>query len=139
MEYFMKRFSVCALLVLLLSVLIAVGSVSFLAPCVHEDGSFGNCHWAGRALFGVGLLLTAESLFALFSEDSKTRQGAFVPMIFTACLGGLVPGTLIDLCHMATMRCRALMQPAMILLFSISALISLIGLIVEKRRAGSRS
>ena len=134
----MKRISVCALLVLPLAVLIAAGSVSFLGPCVHEDGSFGICHWAGRALFGVGLLLAAESLFALVCSDSRTRQGAFVPMLFTACLGCLIPGTLIDLCHMATMRCRALMQPAMILLFSISALISLIGFVAEKRRAGRR-
>ena len=134
----MKRFSVCALLVLLLSAVIAVGSVSFLGPCVPEDGSFGICRWAGRALFGVGLLLTAESLFALLCSDNRMRQGAFVPMFFTACLGCLVPGTLIDLCHMATMRCRALMQPAMILLFSISALISLIGFVAERRRAGRR-
>lgn len=133
-----KRHSLCALLVLLLSVVIAVGSVSFLGPCVHEDGSFGACHWAGRALLGTGILLTAESLFALLCRDSRMRQGAFVPMLFTACLGCLIPGTLIDLCRMATMRCRALMQPAMILLFSVSAILSLIGFFVEKRRAGGR-
>lgn len=134
----MKHHSLCALLVLLLSVVIAVGSVSFLGPCVHEDGSFGACHWAGRALLGTGILLSAESLFALLCRDSRMRRGAFVPMLLTACLGCLIPGTLIDLCRMATMRCRALMQPAMILLFSISAVISLIGFFVEKRRAGGR-
>ena len=112
--------------------------MSFLGPCVHEDGSFGNCRWAGQALFGVGLLLAAESLFALLNPDSRTRQGAFVPMLFTACLGCLVPGTLIELCHMAAMRCRALMKPAMIILFSLAALISLIGFLVERRRAGRR-
>lgn len=135
----MKRFSVCALLVLLLAVLIAVGSVSFLGPCVHEDGSVGICHWAGRALLGVGLLLAAESLFALLCSNRVARQGVFVPMLLTACLGFLIPGTLIDLCHMASMRCRALMQPAMIILFSIAALLSLIGFVMEKRKTGGRS
>ncbi len=134
----MKHHSLCALLVLLLSVVIAVGSVSFLGPCVHEDGSFGACHWAGRALLGTGILLAAESLFTLLCKDSRMRQGAFVPMLLTACLGCLIPGTLIDLCRMATMRCRALMQPAMILLLSISAILSMIGFFVEKRRAGGR-
>ena len=134
----MKHHSLCALLVLLLSVVIAVGSVSFLGPCVHEDGSFGACHWAGRALLGTGILLAAESLFTLLCRDSRMRQGAFVPMLLTACLGCLIPGTLIDLCRMATMRCRALMQPAMILLLSISAILSMIGFFVEKRRAGGR-
>ncbi len=135
----MKHYSLCALFVLLLSVVIAVGSVSFLGPCVHEDGSFGACHWASRAILGTGILLTAESLFALLCRDSRMRQGAFVPMFLTACLGCLIPGTLIDLCRMATMRCRALMQPAMILLFSVSAILSLIGFFVEKRRAGGRA
>ncbi len=134
----MKHHSLCALLVLLLSVVITVGSVSFLGPCVHEDGSFGACHWAGRALLGTGILLAAESLFTLLCKDSRMRQGAFVPMLLTACLGCLIPGTLIDLCRMATMRCRALMQPAMILLLSISAILSMIGFFVEKRRAGGR-
>lgn len=134
----MKHHSLCALLVLLLSVVIAVGSVSFLGPCVHEDGSFGACHWAGRALLGTGILLAAESLFTLLCKDSRMRQGGFVPMLLTACLGCLIPGTLIDLCRMATMRCRALMQPAMILLLSISAILSMIGFFVEKRRAGGR-
>ena len=135
----MKHYSLCALFVLLLSVVIAVGSVSFLGPCVHEDGSFGACHWAGRALLGTGILLAAQSLFTLLCRDSRMRQGAFVPMLLTACLGCLIPGTLIDLCRMATMRCRALMQPAMILLFMISAIISLIGFFAEKRRTRSRT
>jgi hypothetical protein len=78
------------------------------------------------------------SLFTLLCKDSRMRQGAFVPMLLTACLGCLIPGTLIDLCRMATMRCRALMQPAMILLLSISAILSMIGFFVEKRRAGGR-
>ena len=129
----MKRFSACALLVFLLSVVMAVGSVSFFGPCVHEDGSFGACHWAGQALLGIGLLLAAESLFAMLCGDSRMRQGAFIPILFTSCLGCMIPGTLIDLCHMATMRCRALMQPAMMILCVIAALVSLIGFFAEQR------
>ena len=128
----MKRIAVLALPVLLLSIIIAAGSVSFLGPCVHEDGA---CHWAGQALLGTGILLAAESLFALFCGDSRVRQGVYFSMIFTACLGCLIPGTLIDLCHMATMRCRALMQPAMRILFLISVVISIIGYFQEKHNA----
>ena len=135
----MKRFSVCSMLVFVLSVVIAVGSVSFLGPCVHEDGTFGVCHWAGRSLFGIGLLLAAESLFALLCGDSRMRQGVFVPIFFTSCLGCLTPGTLIDLCHMATMRCRALMQPAMLILCAMTALVSLIGFFLERRKAAKQT
>ncbi len=131
----MKRFSICALLNIVLSAVIAAGSVSFLGPCIHEDGSYGACHWAGRAMFGIGLLLAAESVFTMFCGDSRIRQGAFVPLLFTSCLGCLIPGSLIDLCHMATMRCRALMQPAMLILCAISALVSLAGFFAERNKA----
>ena len=131
----MKRFSICALLNIVLSAVIAAGSVSFLGPCIHEDGSYGACHWAGRAMFGIGLLLAAESVFTMFCGDSRIRQGAFVPLLFTSCLGCLIPGSLIDLCHMATMRCRALMQPAMLILCAISALVSLAGFFAERNNA----
>ncbi len=135
----MKRISICALVVLLLAAVIAVGSVSFLGPCVHDDGSFGACHWAGRALFGVGLLLAGESLFALLVKDSRVRQGCHVPMLLTAVLGFFIPGTLIDLCRMATMRCVALMQPAMRILFVLAALVSLVGFFDERRKAGKQT
>ena len=131
----MKRFSICALLNIVLSAVIAAGSASFLGPCIHEDGSYGACHWAGRAMFGIGLLLAAESVFTMFCGDSRIRQGAFVPLLFTSCLGCLIPGSLIDLCHMATMRCRALMQPAMLILCAISALVSLAGFFAERNKA----
>ena len=131
----MKRFSVCALLVFVLSLVIAVSSISFLGPCIHEDGSFGACHWAGQALFGIGLLLAAESLFAMLCGESRTRQGVFVSILLTAILGCLIPGTLIELCHMATMRCRALMQPAMVILCALSAVSAFVGFFAERKKS----
>ena len=65
----MKQFSPGAAAALLLSAVTAAGSVSFLGPCVHEDGSFGSCHWAGEAMLGIGLLLAALSLTALLVKD----------------------------------------------------------------------
>ena len=126
----MKHFSICALCSFVLSAVIAAGSVSFLGACIHEDGGFGACHWA---------LLVAESLFALLCGDSRIRQGIYGSMLLTAILGCLIPGTLIDLCHMATMRCRALMQPAMIILCAIIGTVSLIGFFLERRKAGRQA
>ncbi len=134
----MKRSSLCALFTLVLAVVIAVGSVSFLGPCIHEDESFGACHWAGQALFGLGLLLAAESLFTLLVKDLRMRQGCLVTIWMTAVLGFFIPGTLIDLCSMATMRCVALMQPAMRILCALIVLIALIGTISGGRKAGKQ-
>lgn len=122
-----------ALIVLLLAVLAAAGSRTFLGPCVHEDGSFGACHWAGQAVFGSALLLAAESAAVLVWNDTGMRRGLYLSMLMTAVLGFLFPGTLIDLCHMATMHCRALMRPAMMLIFGLAGLVSLIGCMILPR------
>jgi len=133
----MKQFSPGAAAALLLSVVIAVGSVSFLGPCVHEDGSFGACHWAGQAMLGIGLLLAVLSLAALLVKDGRLRAGILFAAAAAAVLGIFVPGTLIRLCGMATMRCRAVMRPAMMLLCTLTAGSCLLGGIAAYRKAGS--
>jgi hypothetical protein len=53
----MKKQSIPAVILLILSLVIAIGSQTFLSPCVHDDGAFGSCHWAGQALLGLGCAL----------------------------------------------------------------------------------
>ena len=133
----MKQFSPGAAAALVLSAVTAAGSVSFLGPCVHEDGSFGACHWAGQAMLGIGLLLAVLSLTALLVKDGRVRAGILFAAAAAAVLGIFVPGTLIRLCGMATMRCRAVMRPAMTLLCVLTAVSSLAGGIAAYRKAGS--
>ena len=133
----MKQFSPGAAAALALSSVTAAGSVSFLGPCVHEDGSFAACHWAGQAMLGIGLLLAVLSLTALLVKDGRVRAGILFAAAAAAVLGIFVPGTLINLCGMATMRCRAVMRPAMTLLCVLTAVSSLAGGIAAYRKAGS--
>ena len=133
----MKQFSPGAAAALLLSAVTAAGSVSFLGPCVHEDGSFGACHWAGQAMLGIGLLLAALSLTALLVKDGRLRAGILFAAAAAVVLGIFVPGTLINLCGMATMRCRAVMRPAMTLLCALTAVSCLAGGIAAYRKADS--
>ena len=133
----MKQFSPGAAAALALSAVTAAGSVSFLGPCVHEDGSFGACHWAGQAMLGIGLLLAVLSLTALLVKDGRVRAGILFAAAAAAVLGIFVPGTLINLCGMATMRCRAVMRPAMTLLCVLTAVSSLAGGLAAYRKAGS--
>ena len=119
----MKK-TIFSLLIFALALVIALGSQTFLSPCVHEDGSFGSCHWAGQAMLGVGVLLALQALLSL------ARTDMYLAIVPTALLGCFLPGTLIALCKMSTMRCRALMQPAMIILFSMALISSLIGAVL---------
>ena len=127
----MKKSIIPALITLSLSVIAALGSQTFLGACAHEDGSFGACHWACRAILGEGALLAVLSLMALAMK--RERAGLYLAMLPASVLGLLTPGTLIALCKMPTMRCRMLTQPAMTILFGAMLLASLIGWLLSRR------
>ena len=128
----MKKHIIPAMILLILSLVIVIGSQTFLSPCVHEDGSFGPCHWAGQALLGLGCVVGILAILSLCVQ--KARLGTYMSALPVCGLGILTPGTLIDLCHMSTMRCRMVMQPAMILLFSAALLCALTGAILTARK-----
>ena len=127
----MKKDIIPAIIVLVLSLLLAIGSQTFMGACVHDDGGFGACHGAARALAGIGGLLAGLSVLALLLK--KERAGLYLAMLPTALLGILTPGTLIDLCGMATMRCRALMKPASTILLSLTLAAALVGWLMSRR------
>ena len=128
----MKKQIVPAIAVLILSIVIILGSQTFLSPCVHEDGSFGPCHGAGQMLLGLGCALGVLAALSLCVE--RARFGVYLSSLPVCVLGILTPGTLLDLCRMSTMRCRMVMQPAMIILFSAALLCALIGAILTARK-----
>ena len=122
----MRKQTVPGYLILLLSLIVSVGSVSFLGPCADEDGSFGACHWAGRALLGLGCLLAVLSVLTLLVRPART--GIYLSILPACILGMLTPGTLISLCRMSTMHCRAVMLPSMLILLAVAGLASLAGM-----------
>ncbi|MBO4925464.1 MAG: DUF4418 family protein [Clostridia bacterium] len=127
----MKKQLIPAIILLILSVVIILGSQTFLSPCVHEDGSFGPCHWAGQMLLGLGCALGVMAAFVLCLK--RARLGVYLGSLPVCALGILTPGTLIDLCRMSTMRCRMVMQPAMMILFSAALLCALFGVILSAK------
>ena len=124
----MRKQIIAACVIFFLALMISIGSVSFLGPCVHDDGTAGACHWASRCICGLGLLLLALSLLAVFLR--RARIGLYLSISLTCVLGFFCPGTLIDLCRMSSMHCRAVMQPAMMILFAAAGLISLTGILL---------
>jgi hypothetical protein len=129
----MKKSTIPALVVLILALVIAIGSQTFLGACVHEDGSFGACHWAARAILGEGALLAVLAALALCLN--RERAGLYLAMIPAPILGILTPGTLIAICGMDTMRCRMVMRPAMLVLFVLALAAALVGWLMARRNA----
>lgn len=123
--------TVLTVILLVLAVIIAVGSVTVLGPCVHEDGSEAPCTGTGRAILADGILLAVLSVLLLFIKAPKTRIILFMITAVAALAGVLMPGTLLPVCKMDTMHCRMVMQPAMIILFALALLASVCGIIAD--------
>ena len=123
----MKKEIIPSLILTALAAVLAAGSQTFLSPCVHEDGSFGACHWAGRTLAGLSCVLGVLAALSLCA--GRARLGTYLSALPVSAMGILTPGVVIGLCPMSTMRCRMVMQPAMRILFSAALLFALAGAI----------
>ena len=107
------RFKITDILLLLASGVFLVGMRTFLTPCAQQaDGRWMVCHWAGEALTGVAAVLFVISLLHALIPRAQIKMGLSLAMIPAAALAFLLPGTMIDLCMMETMRCHTVMQPA---------------------------
>ena len=108
---------------LILSLALTIGVKAVFHACgPTEEGMWMSCHWAQESVFGTGLLLCALSAFSLFAPSSlRLRRGLSVAILATAILTLMLPGTLISLCMMNTMRCHTLMRPAVNILAALIA------------------
>ncbi|HAM14725.1 MAG TPA: hypothetical protein DCP91_02445 [Eggerthellaceae bacterium] len=107
-----KASPVVGVVLLLLSLLLVVGLLSFAGPCgVHDDGSVSSCFWASRAMLGMGVVLAIISVVRIFETDEGERRGLSLCAALVGALVAAVPGGLIDLCMMTTMRCHTIMRP----------------------------
>ncbi len=129
----MKKNVFCGIL-LALAAVIAIGFVTVLGPCVHEDGSEAPCVRAGRAVFCAGCVLAVLAALILLIRNSFVRIVLFSISLCVAAVGIALPGTIFPICRMDTMHCRTVMQPAMIILFACELIASACGLIVERNR-----
>ncbi len=130
----MKRERLFSAVRLALSLLLVIGIKSFLHACVHEDGSFGTCHWAGEAIFGVGVVLAALSALSLLLSGDRAGLGVAAATMPAALLGFMLPGGLIPLCMMETMHCNAVMKPGVRLICAAVFILSGISFLTGVRR-----
>ena len=111
----------------LLALSFFLGLLFVFGPCgPKEDGGWMTCHWAGQALRGVTGMMLVIALLHLIPGRAGLKMGLDLAMLPAAVLALLLPGRLIGLCTMTSMRCRSLMTPAVtvfsVLLLAVAAL-----------------
>ena len=69
----MKKQLIPAIVLIILSVIVIIGTQSSLSACVHEDGTFAPCHWAGQALLGLGCAAVGDRSACALRQPCAVR------------------------------------------------------------------
>ena len=107
-----KRIGPTDLVLFAIAVLSIIGFLTAFKGCgPKEDGTWMTCHWAEAAQIGLSCVLTVCAVLHLFTSDAGVKMGIDLAMIPTALFAGILPGSVISLCMMDTMRCRVFTRP----------------------------
>lgn len=105
-----KKKPITAVLPLVVSILFFLAMFTLLSPCgPKEDGTFMNCHYAGQALrilSGAAVVVSAAAYF-----KRGLARLADILLLLLGFASAVIPGTVIHLCMMPEMKCRAVMKP----------------------------
>lgn len=96
----------------LLSALLVLGTATVFSGCaVKDDGTWMRCHEAQAMVLRTGIGTTILLFLAALLKNKPLRTVLY-GLGFAACVVlFLLPGTLLPMCMMHTMRCYTVMQP----------------------------
>ena len=112
--------------------LLAVGVMTVFSACgPKEDGTWMRCHQAQIAVAVCGM-----ALVVLFALTAVVKSNTAVLLLNIAALvvsviAFLIPGILMPMCMMKTMRCYTTMQPFVRIMAILSALLAGWGILRE--------
>jgi hypothetical protein len=128
----MKKQTITGITELILAALITAGSVSFFRACDSPEGRYMACHWAQNTVTLLGAVLTAAAVIKLLIPDRGAKAGIALTLCLLSAAAALIPGIIINLCLMETMRCHTVFRPAVtvtaLLLAAVSAADAFTGL-----------
>lgn len=105
-----------AAVLLVLSLILTLGVLFVFHACgAKEDGSWMACHWAQQATAGAGAVLVIFSLYLFIAKNNSERRAVSRAMFPVTLLAMCIPGGIVHMCMMDSMRCRSVMRPAVLL------------------------
>lgn len=108
----MSKKTIVAFIPAVISFLLAAGTMTAFKACgPKEDGQWMHCHTAQNAAAAGGFLLCILFILCIFIHSFKVRTALYIVGIAGAAVVFMIPGGIVSMCMMRTMRCYAVMQP----------------------------
>lgn len=118
-----------------ITVIYFIGALTFFKSCgPKDDGSWMTCHWAGNAVAGLAAVLAVTAIAHLVISNAKMKIGLSIALIPIAVLTALVPGHLIQICMMETMRCHVVMRPSAIVMAILIVAAAVFDIVVYRKK-----
>ena len=95
----------------LIPALFLAGLRTIAGPCVHEDGTAAACTSTGTVLTALAVGSLVLVLMRLLAADLRTKRSFDLLLTIAGVAIAVLPGTVLTLCMMATMRCHTIMLP----------------------------
>ena len=107
-----KKFSRKRFIPALLSFLLCIGTATIFQPCeAKEDGTWMHCHDVQTAVIAGSLFLTAVLIGSGIIQSKKYAITTYFAAAICSGVIFFLPGIIMPMCMMHTMRCYAVMQP----------------------------
>ncbi len=126
-----------ALLPAVFSLLLSLGVMTVFSACgMKEDGTWMPCHGAQNAVELGGFILFFLFSLAAILKSRSLRLFLYAAGVTAAAALFFVPGDIMPLCMMKTMRCHTVFQPFVRLISSVILILGAAGFVRTFR--GSR-
>ncbi len=122
---------------LVLSLVLSVGVMTLFHACPRkEDGSWMHCHSVQNTICCIGIALAAVSILLILISSRAAGIILSLAAVAACIISALLPGGLMKMCMMNTMRCYTVMKPFVLLMSIAIALVNLLNLYATVKKAG---
>ncbi len=130
-----KRVGPVDIVLLVLTILSVAGLLTVFKGCgPKEDGSWMVCHWAEQAETGLSIVLAVCAVFHILAPDPGVKRGLDLALIPTALFAVILPGNVISLCMMDTMRCHVFTRPFVLVVNILVMAAAVIDLLIHRKK-----
>jgi hypothetical protein len=130
--FIMKKIISC--IIGLASICLCAASLSMqCAP--KDDGTYMNCHKANIVVTVLSVVITIIAILLPLIKESMNRCVLLAASAVASLISAITPGIIISLCMMPEMTCRSIFRPFTIAISFMILLLSLGGLLYEKKVA----
>ena len=131
----MKNRIIGGILPIIIGALIAVGPQTFAHVCKVQEGKMPMaCHYTAQAALGIGIVIAALGLIALF-VNGPIRAGINIAVALLGALTIAVPTVLIGVCKGTMMHCHMITLPTLIVLGVLAIVFAVIDVALDARRS----